>query len=407
MEEGFTDDLDAWLKAVQDRYEVERTLKRTPTEVTEVVWRLGSTDRDRSGPFVRKTFMDGDRGSAYVDVFHAQTKGCHLAHQPFLYECERTDNVLQVVMEYVEGLNLKELVAREGPSEGLCRSIMGEVCDAASELHESLTGPIIHRDIKPTNIMVRGDSVVLIDLGISRVWREQATRDTVRLGTPGYAPPEQYGYGQTSIRSDVFALGMTCAFCLTGEDPDQALAESGFRHPAITERVAAVLSRACAFDPTMRHASARELKRDLMDALSEEPAGRRTSWSAVRAAPASQPVERGEEQRCSMLGIIWNVVVCLAWVIILVGCIGASAHPYGSLARQPRLYTAAQYLFAFVIPVACIGYLLLDKRGLRRRIPELANLTWRVELPICLAIGIGSFFLALVSIVLSATLFGT
>ena len=395
MEERFTDDLDAWLTAVQDRYVVERTLKRTPTEITEIVWRRGETAEDTTGPFVRKTFMDGDRGSAYVDVFRAQTKGYHLAHQPFLYECERTDDVLQVVMEYVSGLNLKELVKREGPSPELCRTIMGEVCDAATELHESLTGPIIHRDIKPTNIMVKDDNVVLIDLGISRVWREEASRDTVRLGTPGYAPPEQYGYGQTSIRSDVFSLGMTCAFCLTGCDPDQALAEGGFRHPAIAERVAAVLSRACAFDPAMRYQSARELKHDLLQALSDTP-----------RKSVSRPVTTHEDgPRCTLVGIIWNCVLCVAWAILLMGVFYAIIHPYGSLANQPRFFTALQYLLCIMLPLACLTYLLLDKRGLRRRVPFFQGLTWRKEVPFCILVGFVSFALGLISIIVAHYLF--
>ena len=85
--------------------------------------------------------------------------------------------------------------------------------------------PVIHRDLKPSNVMVVGGknglprSFVLIDLGIARTWREGAEADTTRLGTRSYAPPEQFGFGQTSVRSDVYALGAVLWFCLTGEDP--------------------------------------------------------------------------------------------------------------------------------------------------------------------------------------------
>ena len=86
-----------------------------------------------------------------------------------------------------------------------------------------MAAPVIHRDLKPSNIIVSGanytpdtgmtfSSLVIIDLGIARVWREGADADTVKFGTRPYAPPEQYGFGQTSVRSDVYALGACCSF---------------------------------------------------------------------------------------------------------------------------------------------------------------------------------------------------
>lgn len=91
---------------------------------------------------------------------------------------------------------------------------------------------MIHRDLKPSNIIVTGanytpddgltfSSLVIIDLGIARVWRDGADADTVKFGTRPYAPPEQYGFGQTSVRSDVYALGALLFFCLTGVDLNQ------------------------------------------------------------------------------------------------------------------------------------------------------------------------------------------
>lgn len=89
--------------------------------------------------------------------------------------------------------------------------------------------PVIHRDLKPSNIIVSGvryaadagmtfSSLVIIDLGIARVWRDGADADTVKFGTRSYAPPEQFGFGQTSVRSDIYALGALLFFCLTGTD---------------------------------------------------------------------------------------------------------------------------------------------------------------------------------------------
>lgn len=96
------------------------------------------------------------------------------------------------------------------------------------------SAPVIHRDLKPSNIIVTGanytpddgltfSSLVIIDLGIARVWHDGADADTVKFGTRPYAPPEQYGFGQTSVRSDVYALGALLFFCLTGVDPKPGL----------------------------------------------------------------------------------------------------------------------------------------------------------------------------------------
>lgn len=89
---------------------------------------------------------------------------------------------------------------------------------------------MIHRDLKPSNIIVTGanytpddgltfSSLVIIDLGIARVWRDGADADTVKFGTRPYAPPEQYGFGQTSVRSDVYALGRPVVLLLDGSRP--------------------------------------------------------------------------------------------------------------------------------------------------------------------------------------------
>ncbi|MZJ26328.1 hypothetical protein GT516_00170 [Collinsella sp. BIOML-A4] len=89
---------------------------------------------------------------------------------------------------------------------------------------------VIHCDLKPSNIIVSGvryaadagmtfSSLVIIDLGIAHVWRDGADADTVKFGTRPYAPPEQYGFGQTSVRSDIDALGALLFFCLTRTDP--------------------------------------------------------------------------------------------------------------------------------------------------------------------------------------------
>ena len=134
-----------------------------------------------------------------------------------------------------------------------------------------MAAPVIHRDLKPSNIIVSGanytpdtgmtfSSLVIIDLGIARVWREGADADTVKFGTRPYAPPEQYGFGQTSVRSDVYALGALLFFCLTGADPKPGrnMREQCEAYD-IPASLADVICMAMALDPDKRFASAKAL----------------------------------------------------------------------------------------------------------------------------------------------------
>lgn len=124
-----------------------------------------------------------------------------------------------VVMDYIEGESLDKILLEYGPQpEKLVIAWAKQLCDVLSYLH-SQKPPIIYRDMKPANIMLKPEgNIKIIDFGIAREYKEQSLADTTVLGTKGYAPPEQYS-GQTDARSDIFALGMTMHHLLTGIDP--------------------------------------------------------------------------------------------------------------------------------------------------------------------------------------------
>ena len=124
-----------------------------------------------------------------------------------------------VVMDYIEGESLDKILLEYGPQpEELVIAWAKQLCDVLSYLH-SQNPPIIYRDMKPANIMLKPEgNIKIIDFGIAREYKEQSLADTTVLGTKGYAPPEQYN-GQTDARSDIFALGMTMHHLLTGIDP--------------------------------------------------------------------------------------------------------------------------------------------------------------------------------------------
>src|ERR1700683_5596328 len=125
-----------------------------------------------------------------------------------------------LVMEYVEGRNLEEELAVRGEPlpEGLVIDIARQLCDVLSYLH-GLVPPIIYRDMKPSNVMLNSNGrVVLVDFGIARLFK--AARKGTMIGTLGFAPPEQY-QGLVDPRSDIYSLGATLHYVLTGRDPEK------------------------------------------------------------------------------------------------------------------------------------------------------------------------------------------
>jgi serine/threonine-protein kinase len=128
-----------------------------------------------------------------------------------------------LVMEFVPGKTLeKRLEEASGPLPE--REVYGyavQLCDVLDYLHRQQP-PIIFRDLKPANIMLKPDGrIKLIDFGIARHFKPGQSKDTQAMGTPGYAAPEQYGKGQSDARTDVYALGATLHHAITGRDPGQ------------------------------------------------------------------------------------------------------------------------------------------------------------------------------------------
>lgn len=369
------DELSNYLSAL-DRdgcYRVDATLKDGRLETTQRVYFVGENGAEL-GPFVRKYLAPG-LGGAYERIFAAQRDGARLPHLPRIVECHRQDERLVVVMEHVAGETLADAAAAATDHLDLVRRVFPDLCDAVSELHELLDPPVIHRDLKPGNVMVSAAGVTLIDLGIARTWREGGEQDTTHFGTRAYAPPEQFGFGQTDVTSDVYALGMLLFFCLAGRDPAAADRERGFAADGVPEGLRDVIAHAAELDPARRFPSARAFKEALLAALGEkdreaEPPTFEVSGTSPLAWLSRVP---------GWVGVAWNVLVAAACALLLIGCVGAMLYPNAELATWPTWYLLYAYL-AFAMPVILVvSYLLLDRRPLRRRVPALARLTVRQE----------------------------
>ena len=153
------------------------------------------------------------------------------------------------VEEFIEGKTFREIINEKNFfDEGFAEDFLVQICDGLKILHEN---NIIHRDIKPENLILKADGKIkLIDFDIARIFKNYKTRDTKKFGTYGYAAPEQYGFGQTDARSDIYALGQTFKEFL-GEN----------YHGSLTK----ILSKCIEYDPKNRFQNVDELKAALLN----------------------------------------------------------------------------------------------------------------------------------------------
>lgn len=142
-------------------------------------------------------------------------------HLPSIIDVIDCDDTFLIVMDYIEGKTLDYWLKHEGaqPQERVVEWAK-QICDVLGYLH-SRKPPIIYRDLKPSNVMLKPDGqIMIIDFGTAREFKERSIEDTACLGTQGYAAPEQYGgHGQTDGRTDIYTLGATMYHLLTGHNP--------------------------------------------------------------------------------------------------------------------------------------------------------------------------------------------
>ena len=427
------DDLDTYLNelALDDCYRVDAVLKEGEAGRTERVYLVGRNGAER-GPYVRKYISTEDGlGGSYTRIWEAQQQGRRFLYLPRIIECVDGGDRLIVIMEFVPGRTLAEELQARGASRELAADLFPKLCDAVRELHEGFDPPIVHRDLTPSNIMVSADNLSIIDFGIARSYKEGAEEDTRHFGTRSYAPPEQYGFGQTDVRSDVYALGALLYYLLVGRAPDAKARQDGFAHPDIPEPLRLIIARACAFDPDARYESVAQLQASFLAAmqLAEEtapkdeavaedgPAEKAPAVSAEDAAeeeaaedaapkdaagpekdtgptPAEDAPEDAPEQKKRSfapplaLGVIWDCLLVFVVIIMLIGCGMDVVAPTSdsTMYGQPlsiRIVSNAGMCFMFVCP-ACFA--LRDRRPERRLFPKAPHISVPAELAICVIV---------------------
>ena len=209
-------------------------------------------DRRNSELCVKKTL------DIYSRDVYEQLASVRIEGVPAVKECVADDGKLIVVEEYVQGRSLKQVLDEHGLlNEEQAYEIAVQLVDILVRLHQ-LEPAIVHRDIKPSNIIIeKNGHVNLIDFNAARHVNADKNEDTRMLGTVYFAAPEQFGFGQSDERTDIYGLGATINYIMTGDKPGAGIAECIFSD---------ILKKCLMVDAKDRYQSAAEL-RGVLDML--------------------------------------------------------------------------------------------------------------------------------------------
>ncbi len=250
-----------------ERYEAPQDLPEQITARYEILSCLKHTEQRRV--YLIKDNVDGrrlilkyasgkngellEREHRIVSTLKENGVSCSLLTEPVCFF--REGDVSYYIREYVEGKTLCSIVEENGPfSQKDAFGIITQLCRQIHILHTQ-EKPVICRDINPNNVLLCNDgSLRIIDLDSARFYDRRLTTDTICVGTNEMAAPEQFGYTQTNVRTDVYVLGMLLLYISTG---------SYDRYAPISRRLKRIIAKSTAFDPEERYGSMTEMRRAL------------------------------------------------------------------------------------------------------------------------------------------------
>lgn len=247
---------------------------------------------------------------------------------PSIVDLIEDKNSFIIVMDYIEGRSLDKIIAEAGAqSESLVVEWAKQLCDVLGYLH-SQQPPIIYRDMKPANVMLKPNgSIMVIDFGTAKNY-EIEYGETTGIGTVGYAAPEQYigsGLGRTDARTDIYCLGITLYYLLTNIDPCKNLiSDKSVRaiNPALSNGLDSIIKKCTEFQPADRYQSCAELMYDL------------ENYNAL------EPLYKKKQKR--KLSVFF-VTAFLSILFVIGGiCLGASANAKASDNYDQKLYEASK-----------------------------------------------------------------
>lgn len=296
--------------------------------------------------------QDESKGSFFVykilDVFDenvfSYVADKPIAHMPKIHRISNRNGHLVIIEDYIQGSTLQQLLdSGRIFSESEVVDIMLYLCETVAGLHASAT-PIIHRDIKPGNIILTPDNIPwLLDLNAARLDTEEGDEDTHLLGTKGFAAPEQYGFGTSDATTDIYALGMLMNTLLTGKPSRENIAKGSLE---------GIIRKCLEIDRSGRFKNVSELRKALLKVR---------SGKYSKAAHIAPKTKRDYRLPGFRSGDPLHMLIAVAgYLLIFVGsitCDTGAPSEFDGISR----FTLAVSLFALVL--FCCDYLGIQSRS--------------------------------------------
>ena len=262
---------------------------------------------------------------------------------PRIYEAVEADGTLTLIEEYIPGTSLQELLdAQKALPEDRVVEYMVQLCRILHSLH-SCNPPIVHRDLKPSNIIVTSDGILkLLDFNAAKCAGGPSAKDTVLMGTPGFAAPEQYGFGTSDAQTDIYALGILMNLLLTGELSHEC---------TVSGPLASIIARCIMMERSERYSSALDVQKALESW--QRTSGRQTDMDGWKSF--LPPGFRGQNVLYMLLGTIGYTMVF--WVSLTMKVEGASG---------PRLWLERIASLLFLLSAIFFS---ADYRGIHSHTP--------------------------------------
>ncbi len=333
---------------LQNRYRVERLLGGGGMGVVYLARDQRLADRPCAIKEMVDHFIDPQQRIEANEYFAREADTlAQLKHVAIPAITDRFDhqNRHYLVMEYVEGRNLDEELAAQGGEpllEGLVIDIGRQLCDVLAYLH-GLSPPMVYRDMKPSNVMLTTKGrVILVDFGIARLFK--ASKKATMIGTLGFAPPEQYK-GEVDPRSDIYSLGATLHYILTGRDPEKyppfSFPKIKALRPDVSSNLAGAIDAALAYEMDARPQTIQEF-RDMMlygRGVAHAGAPQVTSKGGTAGLP---PLPRAVAQRSyepvgPERGIVRRISGVVTFLLLLGAAAFSATYIYSDPALQIRL----------------------------------------------------------------------
>jgi serine/threonine protein kinase len=216
---------EAEARLVQDRYRLVRQVGTGGFGAVYLAEDILAGKKQVALKEIRLAGLSAQEMIEATDAFNREVSllpGLRHSHLPRVYDHFTDAQHWYVIMEFITGETLESYVQKIPSGRLPVEMVVGmgiQLADVLDYLH-TRQPPVIFRDLKPSNIMRTPEGkLYLIDFGIARIFKPGQPRDTIAFGSPGYAAPEQYGKAQTTARADLYSLGATLHFLLSGDDP--------------------------------------------------------------------------------------------------------------------------------------------------------------------------------------------